>query len=218
MNVETYIGVDVGSLRDFTAISVVRKRFVTPDAWQENMYREDGPTGRARYELLYLNQLPIGVNYPAIVDELHRVSNRPELPHASLILDATGVGKPVVDMLRDRGLNPIGVTITGGHNVSNSAVGYSVPKRDLVSSLQVALHTGALRIAGSLQLASALQNQLSQFNAKPTRGGGETYEAVRESVHDDLVLSVALAVWYAQAMGGRLEMSDSYFVEDYEPL
>lgn len=219
MNTEFYVGVDVGSLRDYTAICVVRQRFVVVGDWREAMYRNDLSTARARYELIYLNQLPVGTDYPRIVDEIHRVTSRPEIPRPQLVVDSTGVGRPVIDMLSDRGLSPIGVTITGGANVHESVSGYSVPKRDLVSALQVGLHTGALRIAGDLRMARDFQNQLAQFTPKPTRSGNsETYEAIRESVHDDMVLSVGLAVWYAQHMGSRIELSSMSYVETFDPL
>jgi hypothetical protein len=45
-----------------------------------------------------------------------------------LAVDATGVGKPVVDLLRERGLAPMAVTITGGDTVTGDARARRVPK------------------------------------------------------------------------------------------
>jgi hypothetical protein len=52
------------------------------------------------------------------------------------------------------GLSPIAVTIHGGSAVSRDEHGYRVPKRDLVSAVQVLLQNGRLRIAEGLPLAN----------------------------------------------------------------
>jgi hypothetical protein len=76
-----------------------------------------------------------------------------------------------------------------------------VPKRDLVSSLQVALQSGALAIADALPLAATLRQELAGFRVKislttghDSYGAGEDW---RPAPHDDLVLAVALACWEA---------------------
>ena len=115
------------------------------------------------------------------------------------VVDATGVGRPVVDMLHDAKIRPlIAVTITGGDTVSRDGTDYRVPKRDLVSTLQVELQNDRLKIAEGLDLSAILVREMQNFRVKINIATGhDSYEAWREGDHDDLVLAVALALWYA---------------------
>ncbi len=64
-------------------------------------------------------------------------------------MDGTGVGRPVVDLLRRARLEAIlmPVTITGGQTETTDQGFYRVPKRDLIVGLQVVLQRGGLQIA-----------------------------------------------------------------------
>ena len=53
------------------------------------------------------------------------------------MVDATGVGSPVVDLLRQAGLKPVVVSISGGDRVTFGNGVLHVPKRDLAGTLQV---------------------------------------------------------------------------------
>ena len=95
--------------------------------------------------------------------------------------------------------NMISVTITGGENVTRERQEYRVPKRDLASTLQVLLQNGRLKFADGLPLLDVLLSELQNFKVKiNTRTGHDSYEHWRESDHDDLVLSLALACWYGE--------------------
>jgi len=82
-----YIGLDLGQAHDHTAIAV-------------------------------LERLPLGMDYPSMVQRVRTLVQRPELAQspATLVVDATGVGRPVVDLLRRASLpcRVIPVTITVG--------------------------------------------------------------------------------------------------------
>ncbi len=43
-----------------------------------------------------------------------------------------------------------------------------------------------------------LVEELQNFKLKITTAGNDTYEAWRESDHDDLVLAAAMAAWYGE--------------------
>ena len=101
-------------------------------------------------------------------------------------------------MLRQAGLYLVPIWITGGETTSRKGKIIRVPKRDLVSVLQVVFQTRRLRIARSLPLGPILTDELLNFRAKVTTVGTNTYEAWRESIHDDLVLALAIAAWYAE--------------------
>ena len=76
---------------------------------------------------------------------------------------------------------------------------WRVPKRDLVGVMQVLLQTGRFKVASQLKLRPILQAEMLNFKVKidPVTAH-DSYSAWREADHDDLVLSVALACWYAE--------------------
>ena len=120
-----------------------------------------------------------------------------------LVIDATGVGRPVVDLFRraqQKGkfnAQIIPVTITGGEKVHYEDGFWRVPKRDLVVSLQVILQERRLRIAPDIELKRELVEEVASFKVKiDPLTAQDSYGAVgRVGAHDDIVLSVALANW-----------------------
>jgi hypothetical protein len=102
----------------------------------------------------------------------------------------------VADLLRERDLTFRSVVITAGDKVNREGSTYRVPKRDLVSALEVSLQTGALRVAEGLVLWPALRQEMQNFRRKINLATAhDSYEHWRESDHDDLVLAVCLACW-----------------------
>jgi len=171
------VGVDLGQTADYTAITILEER------------------ERASYDVRYLERLR-NTPYPSIVRRLdHLVRRLPEKP--SMAVDATGVGRPVIDMIRDANLpaNVYPITLTGGDAVVRDGMERRVPKRDVASTIAVLLQTGRLRIARGLQESDTLLRELLNFRVKISLSGHDTYEAWREQEHDDLVLAVGLAAW-----------------------
>ena len=117
-------------------------------------------------------------------------------------MDATGVGRPVVDLLRKAptNCNLLPAIITSGDRETRDGDYYRVPKKDLITGLQVLLQLGALRIAAGLQHGPTLVKEMQEMRVKVTSSGHEQFEAWREGTHDDLVFAVALACWAAKKM------------------
>jgi hypothetical protein len=90
------------------------------------------------------------------------------------------------------------ITITAGHEVVPDGAGWHVPKKELVSALQVLLQSRRLQVARLLPMASVLVKELEAFRVKITASANETFEAWRERDHDDMVLAVALAAWVGE--------------------
>lgn len=177
----TYVvGVDLGQTSDYTAITILEERV-------ENSYN-----------VRFLERLR-NTPYPQIVRRLdHLVKRLPEKP--DMAVDATGVGRPVIDMIKDANLNAdvYPITLTGGDAVSSDGMERHVPKRDVASAIAVLLQTGRLRIARGLRESETLARELLNFRVKISLSGHDTYEAWREQEHDDLVLAVGLAAWLAE--------------------
>jgi len=193
------VGVDLGQARDYTAVTVLRRVTST------RLPRRNGPVSGAdaeqdvAYELPHIERHEIGTPYPTQVERVAALVQRLRLQgSAALVVDATGVGRPIVDMLRAQRLAPVGVVITGGDSETRGDGMYRVPKRNLVSLAQVALQNQVLRIPKAHPLAEVLTQELLAFRVDINRHGHETFgNDWREQPHDDLVLSVLLGLWWA---------------------
>jgi len=175
---------DLGQANDYTALSVLERV---------------GSSGEAAYHVRHLERVR-NIPYPVIVDKVAEIMQSAALKdQASLVVDQTGVGAAVVDLFKQANLDPVGVLIHGGDRESNEGSTWRVPKRDLVAVLQVLLQAGRLKISRRLPLAEVLQAELLNFRVKiDPATAHDSYSAWREQDHDDLVLSVALAVWWAE--------------------
>jgi hypothetical protein len=122
---------------------------------------------------------------------------RPPLEKAKLIIDETGVGRAVGDIFDEAGLNPSRVSITAGDTEAPAGRNrFHVAKSALISRIDALLHTGALRFAAALSEAPAMAEELRDFRRRVSDAGRATY-AARVGKHDDLVLAVAIACWWA---------------------
>lgn len=187
---ETFIiGVDVGQANDYTAITILKP--TTPDG-------ADRPT----YDMVHLDRWKDDP-YPEQVRQMGALMERVKGEgEATLIVDATGVGKPILDELHEAKLRPVGVMITAGDRETREKGTYRVPKRTLVGHLQVALQSGRLRIPKHHRLARTLLEEFQGFRVKITASGharfGNDVSDWREADHDDLVLATALSVWWGE--------------------
>jgi hypothetical protein len=203
--VSFFLGLDLGQAADYTALAVLEKRFPTRECEQtvtrlgiqcREMVTEALPP---RYLCRHLERQPLGTAYPAVAEHVRDLLTRPALRgRTSLVVDNTGVGRPVVDMLRAAHLAPIGVTITGGDTVTQESGGYRVPKRDLVGVVQILLQSERLTFAQEMPLVPVLVRELMDFRVKISDQGHDSYGSWREGSHDDLVLAVAVAAWYGE--------------------
>jgi hypothetical protein len=205
-----YVGLDLGQAADYTAVAVIQT------------VKEHNPEKERIEKYLHLRHLEryeLGTPYPEIADKVVTLMRDERLspneydpsrlrvyrstPH--LIVDDTGVGRAVADLLKSKGLKFTAVTITGGDEVHRVGGGrYRVPKRDLVGALEVPFHTGRLKIAEGMELWSTLKKELLNFRRKINlKTAHDLYEHWREGDHDDLVLAAALACWWITRRRGQ---------------
>ncbi len=139
------------------------------------------------------------------------------VPQSVLVVDATGVGAAIMDILGARGLQPHAISITGGINASRpDYFDHRVPKRDLVVAIQLLLENRQLKVAADLPHAETLKQELRNFRYKLSDiTGNDTYGAGRDGEHDDLVLAVAVAAWFAKNEPVGATMSN--YIRDPEP-
>ena len=118
----------------------------------------------------------------------------------SVAVDATGVGKAVVDNLKPklRGSRFHAITITSGNTVTTTPGNTNVPKRDLISTCQLLFQNGRLKIAAAIPDAAVLVEELLGYRITISENGHDSYGPWRERDHDDLLLALALAAWTAE--------------------
>jgi hypothetical protein len=128
---------------------------------------------------------------------------------AIVLADVTAVGMPAFVKIRQATADAVGwrrpfsaaaVNISGmAGGVSRSADGaHIVPRRDLISEAQTAFDLEKLRVADELPLATTLKDELLSFKETKATRNPDSLEGWREGAADDLVLSVALAVWASE--------------------
>ena len=178
------IGLDLGQQCDFSALAVLEKRL--------------GAVGC--YYLRHLERLPLRTPYPVVAQHAQMlVAMTARHGHTQLVMDRTGVGAPVFDLLQAAGVQPVAITITSGRTVSGIPPHLHVPKRVLIRTLVALFGTGRLKRGEEIPYAAELKEELLNFQVKINRRTRqESYGAKGGRKHDDLVLALALAAFYAE--------------------
>lgn len=195
------LGLDLGRVQDFSALAVLEIRRPAGD---------DSPLEqRPIYHARELRRWKLGSDYFDICRDVAQLLAQPPLygppSHTTLLVDATGCGEPVLDILHRYGLTPwlVAVTLSGGQgHTRKGAAAYTLSKAELISTAQVTLQSKRLRVSPRLPEAATLIKELEGYQVRIGDQGRESFGAWREGQHDDLLLATALACWGAeQAVG-----------------
>lgn len=201
------VGLDLGMLSDHSALVVL------------STIDEEYPR---RYAVPHIDRFPLMTGYEHVISHVVNLFSTKEMSPKHdryIVIDAGGVGRPVLEMLQRKldllGVDVIGVTITGGFDVVRSAMNdYRVPKRDIVGAIQSALGGRRLRVAAGLSDAEQLEHELRQMTLKITPSGHDQYEALSEKDHDDIVMALGIAIWFADLELPTVDVSGEWKVEE----
>ena len=182
------VGIDIGQKRDPTAIAVVE-----PEDRTER-YR----VTRQHYLVRHLERLALGTLYPEVAKRVGQMLWRIEQEceqWPDVYVDATGVGAPVVDLLREASpqTDISAVFFTHGDQRSEDSSGVKLGKAYLVSRLQTLLQTHRLHLPRTSE-AWALAQELQDYEIRVDENANDRYGAFRVGTHDDLVTALGLAV------------------------
>jgi hypothetical protein len=167
-----------------------------------------------------LYRWPLGTDYDEITADVLRLAQDPRLVvHRqltnkwgdkvwtetnlpSLVVDATGVGEPVAEILNQPHLNLhefCAVTIVGGEKQKYESGSWHVPRMLLLSGLEASLRRRDFKVPDNLDLVPVMVEELQNFRRKQAPETGRiSYEAFRESDHDDTIFACAIGAWSAQ--------------------
>ena len=174
---------------------------------------------RAHYTIRHITRLPLGTSYPDVAVHIAELLCNPLLLHrrVRVILDVTGVGRPVYDLLKTEiGLRrsmvlrseegttiaerkipkgeqhyvtlvPCSFTRGETYNKRTGALG----KAYLVSRGQALLQSGYIHAPDTKEVKAMLE-ELKHYEIKVSDDGKETFGGV--GAHDDLATSLLLSV------------------------
>lgn len=193
---EHILGLDLGQASDPSALTVTEKRV---PIWTDYAGREVVQKDPPNYAVVWIERFDLGTPYREVVSRTAAIKRAPETgPDPELVMDATGVGAPVVEMFEDEGLDPVRILFTSGDSVNRKGKEYRVPKADLATQVQSLLQAARIAIVEDLELAPQLVEEMKRFRVKWTQAGHARFEHATEADSDDVLLSLACALWYAE--------------------
>jgi hypothetical protein len=182
------IGVDIGQKVDPSAVCVC-----------EPEEREVDGRRSVHYVVRHLERLPLGTPYPGVAERVAAVvggvrRNITPGRGISTYVDSTGVGSPLVDLIKAAGVRCRPVFFTwGDRRLEQDDGSITLGKAWLVSRLQVLLQCGRVLLPRTAE-ADALARELLDFEIKVDQDANEKYGSFKVGSHDDLVTALGLAV------------------------
>ena len=185
------IGIDIGQKRDPTAICVAEAESREAEARKE-----------IHFIIRHLERLPLGTPYPRVAERVAQITGRVRArtgESPTVFVDATGVGQPVLDILREEipSGRVIGVYFTHGDRRTEATVNrqrqVSLGKALLVSRLQTLLQCSRLHLPPTRE-AEVLAEELYDYEIRVDENANDRYGAFKVGTHDDLVTALGLAV------------------------
>ena len=201
-----FVGVDLGKQRDHSALVVLERR--------TRVYGPPRSTdwGRKQETLLGVRlaeRIKLGTPYQDVVTRVGQLVRSGDLSgNCRVAVDATGVGMPVVEMMKRAHYTcPIDpVVLTGGQMAHLTNGLWHVPKHELMTRLTVSLEGGRLKMGPRVSGAEVLFRELQGMRVKRESMGKTRIEAANVvGAHDDLV-ALGLGCW-AGCRDGRMTMT-----------
>ena len=161
-----YAGLDLGKEQDFSVLTIL---------YEDNRV----------LKLVFLKQFPLGTDYSAVIAHVARASQI--FNFRKICVDKGGAGEPVVEELRQIGVNTEGLFFT------------DAVKEELVSNLKLKMEQRSLALPQFQPLVAQMSEQQYEYrNPKTARERVHLHFYHPPNHHDDQLWSLALACWAAK--------------------
>lgn len=181
------IGVAIGQRRRATALCVV-----------ERQEREADGEQRLHHSVRWADRLPPATPYPEVAERLGRILakvRRKTGSEASVFVDVTGLGEPVVELLKEKahGVTLTACYFTHGDSLTKEDRGLRLGKGHLVAKLQTLLQSGRLHLPKTPEVET-MTRELLAYDVQIEPDANERYGAFTVGTQDELVTALGLAV------------------------
>jgi hypothetical protein len=195
------LGLDLGQSQDPAAAALVDRVTEEPPGF----VGPRNPNFGMRIVCQALRLWPLGTDYTQIVSDVLDVNAD------AIVVDFGGVGRPVVDVMRKEAvkrnrktkIRPVQLIGSSGRaQIQAEARGshWNVPKIDIVGSLILCQQKKQLWLP-KCQETTTLLEQLRAFQMRITKAANLQFGNSPAGGHDDLVVALGLACWYARRFG-----------------
>jgi hypothetical protein len=162
------------------------------------------------YDCSFLKRFELNASYEQIAEDVRHLFTDPRLLKATLVLERTAVGLPVLDLFRKIPARIVPVQLTGSAVKAepDGRGGWIVPKVELTSLMQVLLagrrpedpQSALFAVADGMgEAATLLHAEWQSFTSRVQLTVGKDTSLVwRETANEDLCLAVACGCWVAE--------------------
>lgn len=129
------------------------------------------------------------LDWPDLIKKFQNLYEIPELKNCPIIVDGNGLGDVVISYMKKAKLIVVPVLTTSGESetIDEESGAFHVAKKLLVSSFMQSISLKKWKFSNNLPHKDEMLLQFENFQLKISKAGNETYENVRDSVHDDMV-------------------------------
>jgi len=188
-----WLGVDLAQAQDNTALVCVHDECLP--LW--NAGRQ--VLGLRARTIVFADKFK-GVSYPDVVSHVIRTMLKDPLRgRTRLVIDASGLGRVVSDLLFDQGVQHDAVQMTVGQNWVKKDRYVNVGKTLLLETLSLLFATGDLTFAHDLPLRDDILAELETFQLETTAAGNQVITQGKSGAHHgDLAIALAAACFASE--------------------
>lgn len=189
-----WLGVDLAQAQDNTALVVIHDEQLP--VWAGPQRQALGERTRT---ITYADKFK-GVSYPDVVSHVIRVMTREPLRgRTRLVVDGSGLGRVVSDLLHDAGVQHTAIQMTAGQNWKRSGRYTNVGKTLMLENLSVLFATHELQFAQDLALREDILAELETFQLETTAAGNQVITQGKSGAHHgDLAIALAGAAFASE--------------------
>ncbi len=223
-----FLGIDVGFSRDYTAFALFRA--VTPNVLVPVTRAGDDvvpwdvdadaplvlPEGvslekfiQPKYHVIDLQRI-LGSSFEIVAREARKMVE--EINRCTIAVDATGMGRGLIEEMQRIGLSPIAVTLGGGNRITGGRLNWRVPSAMVYETTYTVFAQSRYKIASQLEHTRTLFSELQRCEVRRTDTGHARYGVwTGEDGHGDLVMALGLGTVVAENLTTPRVMQSAEF-------